>query len=229
MYRAELDVGNQFYAIKSIRKDRIAKKDAISSAFIEFQVLKETTHQFLVKLEYFYQTQERLYFVMPFIGGGQLSSVLKKQPNQRFDERQIKFYMIQLVHGLQYLHNNNIMHRDLKLENLLLDEQGYLKIADFGMAKVLRNNQTSYEMAGTPAYFAPELLKGQGHGYPADWWAVGSIMYQMLTGVLPFYNRNQEHQIKLIKESDVEIPNKARIAHSDHFADIVNAFLTKEP
>ena len=81
------------------------------------------------------------------------------------------------MNGIQYLHNNNIMHRDLKLENLLLDETGYLKIVDYGMARVLRFNQTSYEMAGTPAYFAPELIKGHGHAYPADWWAVGTIMY----------------------------------------------------
>ena len=189
----------------------------------------EASSPFLTKLDYFYQTQERLYYVMPFIGGGTLTQVLNGQPKGRFTERQIKFYVIQLVNGIQYLHNNNIMHRDLKLENLLLDETGYLKIVDYGMARVLRCNQTSYEMAGTPAYFAPELIKGHGHAYPADWWAVGTIMYQMLTGVLPFHNRNVARQNQQITDAELEIPNKVRIDHSDHFADIVNAFLTKEP
>ena len=86
------------------------------------------------------------------------------------------------------------MHRDLKVENLLINDDGYLKIVDFGLVRVLRHNETSYDMAGTPAYFAPELLKGEGHGYPADWWAVGIIMYQMLTGVLPFYSRSNAQQ-----------------------------------
>ena len=86
------------------------------------------------------------------------------------------------------------MHRDLKLENLLLDEYANLKIADFGVARVLRHNQISYDVIGTPAYFAPELLKGDGHSYPADWWAVGIIMYQMLTGVLPFHSRNPSRE-----------------------------------
>ena len=102
--------------------------------------------------------------MMPFCSGGELKKVLANSPNKKFTERQIKFYMIQLISGLKYLHDSSIMHRDLKLENLLLDEYGYLKIVDFGVSRVLRHNQTSYEMVGTPAYFAPELLKGDGHG-----------------------------------------------------------------
>ena len=128
--------------------------------------------------------------MMPFASGGELKKVLENSQKKKFTERQIKFYIIQLIHGLKYLHDSSIMHRDLKLENLLLDDMAYLKIADFGVARVLRHNQTSYEGIGTPAYFAPELLKGEGHTYPADWWAVGIIMYQMLSGVLPFHNRN---------------------------------------
>ena len=84
---------------------------------------------------------------------------------------------MQLILGLKYLHDSGIMHRDLKLQNLLLDENGYLKIVDFGVAQVLRHNQVSYQVAGTPAYFAPEILKGEGYNMAADWWAVGIILY----------------------------------------------------
>ena len=112
---------------------------------------------------------------MPFIGGGELAKVLKQA--KKFTERQIKFYSVQLILGLQYLHLSNVMHRDLKLENLLLDENGYLKIVDFGVSQVIRHNQTIYDVAGTPAYFAPEILKGEGYNMAADWWAVGIILF----------------------------------------------------
>ena len=149
--------------------------------------------------------------------------------NNRFSEKQIKFFAIQLILGLQHLHDINIMHRNLKLDNLLLDEHGYLKIVDFGMARVLLQDQTSFERAGTPAYLAPELLKGDGHAFPADWWAVGIIMFQMLTGVLPFHSRSQERQEHMIQDQEHQIPNAARIPHSADFADLVNKLLTKDP
>ena len=88
------------------------------------------------------------------------------------------------------MHESDVMHRDLKLENLMLDTEGYLKIVDFGLVRVLRPGQLAYSVVGTPAYFAPELLKGEAYNKTADWWAVGIIMYEMLTGVLPFHNRN---------------------------------------
>ena len=112
---------------------------------------------------------------MPFIGGGELRKVLREAV--KFSEREIKFYSVQLILGLKNLHSSDIMHRDLKLENLILDENGYLKIVDFGVAEVLRHNQVSYDVAGTPAYFAPEILKGDGYNMAADWWAVGIILY----------------------------------------------------
>ena len=136
---------------------------------------------------------------MPFIGGGELRKVLRDA--KKFTEKEIKFYSVQLIHGLKYLHDSNIMHRDLKLENMLLDENGYLKIVDFGVAEVLRHNQVAYDFTGTPAYFAPEILKGDGYNMAADWWAVGIILYQMLTGVLPFHNRNIVKQNQSIVEN----------------------------
>ena len=96
--------------------------------------------------------------------------------------------------GLQFLHNSNIMHRDLKLENLMLGTDGYLKIVDFGLVRVLRHGETSYSLVGTPAYFAPEILKGEAYNRTADFWSVGVIMYHMLTGVPPFHNRNLRRQ-----------------------------------
>ena len=95
------------------------------------------------------------------------------------------------------------MHKDLKLENLMIDTDGYLKIVDFGIARVLRHNEVSNTIVGTPAYFAPELLRGESYNKTADYWAVGIIMYQMLTGVLPFHNRNLQRQNEAIVNNPV--------------------------
>ena len=122
---------------------------------------------------------------MPFIGGGALDKVLKQA--KKFSEREIKFYATQLIYGLKYLHDSDIMHRDLKLENLLLDENGYLKIVDFGVAKVCRSKDKFYDVAGTPLYLPPEMILGEGYDKGADWWAVGCILYYMLVGAHPFY------------------------------------------
>ena len=140
VYLGELpSVSTQKYAIKCIRKDRLVESKAIDSTFTELQILKNAEHPFLTKLEFFYQTEVRFYFVTPFVGGGKLSMVLKDADNKKFFEKQIKFFIVQLILGLEYLHDYNIMHRSLKIENLLLDETGYLKIVYFGQARIMRH------------------------------------------------------------------------------------------
>lgn len=143
---------------------------------------------------------------MPFIGGGALDKVLKQA--KKFSEREIKFYATQLIYGLKYLHDSDIMHRDLKLENLLLDENGYLKIVDFGVAKVCRVKNKFYDVAGTPLYLPPEMILGEGYDKGADWWAVGCILYYMLVGAHPFHGAFIKNAItQPILNRPVQIPN----------------------
>lgn len=129
-----------------------------------------------------------------------------------------------------YLHDKGIMHRDLKLENILVDDCGYLKIIDYGLAKTLKKDQTSKTFCGTPEYLAPEMVLHQGHDLSVDWWALGILIYEMLIGVTPFYNKERRLLLLKIRTQKVVFPDKRKykIDYSDEFVDIVMKLLVKE-
>ena len=143
---------------------------------------------------------------MPFVKGGELYKIFVEQ--KRFDEATIKFYATQIVLAINELHTKGIMHRDLKLENILVDEKGYLKIIDYGLAKILGGNELATSYCGTPEYLAPEMVDGQGHDKTVDWWALGVLMYEMLTGMTPFFNKNRQLLQNRIKHAKVIFPKK---------------------
>lgn len=165
---------------------------------------------------------------MPFIKGGELYKVFKAQ--KRLSEEVVKFYAAQIAMAVGYLHSKGIMHRDLKLENILVDENGYLKIIDYGLAKTLSEGQTSKTFCGTPEYLAPEMVMHQGHDFSVDWWALGILIYEMLIGVTPFYNRERKLLLLKIRQSKVVFPDKRKykIEYSDEFVDLVMKLLNKE-
>lgn len=142
----------------------------------------------------------------------------------------VKFYAAQIVMAVGYLHSKSIMHRDLKLENILVDEAGYLKIIDYGLAKTLKNGETSKTFCGTPEYLAPEMVMHQGHDFSVDWWALGILIYEMLIGVTPFYNKERKLLLLKIRQSKVVFPDKRKykIDYSDEFVDLVLKLLNKE-
>ena len=179
-------------------------------------------------MDYLFQSPQRLYFVMPFIKGGELYKIFKAQ--KRLSEEVVKFYAAQIALAVGYLHSKGIMHRDLKLENILVDETGYLKIIDYGLAKTLQENQTSKTFCGTPEYLAPEMVMHQGHDFGVDWWALGILIYEMLIGVTPFYNRERKLLLLKIRQSKVVFPDKSKykIEYSNDFVDLVLKLLNKE-
>ena len=138
-------------------------------------------------MDFVFQNDLRVYFVMPFVRGGELYLHFAK--NKRFPEEAVKFYAIQIILGIGYLHDQGIAHRDLKLENILIEENGYLKIIDFGLAKIIKDHEETTTFLGTPEYIAPEVITRKGHDKAVDWWAVGILIYEMLIGVTPFYNK----------------------------------------
>ena len=145
------------YAMKTLKKDALIENDQIQNTILEKQVLMENKHPFFVKMAYVFQDETKIYFVMTFIRGGELFSHLKKE--KRFAEDKAKFYALQIVLWIGYLHKQGIMYRDVKTENILIGEDGYLFLTDFGLARTLAKGEMANTLWGTPEYMAPEIIK----------------------------------------------------------------------
>ena len=228
VYLAELKQTKVLYAIKSIRKDVLLEYDQVNNTKLEKDILFSCDHPFLVGMDYLFQSQLRLYFIMPFVKGGELYKVFQKQ--KRFTEEIVKFYAAQIAMAIGYLHQQGIAHRDLKLENILIDSDGYLKIIDYGLAKMIGQEELSMSFCGTPEYLAPEMVNRTGHDKNVDWWALGVLIYEMLIGVTPFYNRNRNMLLMKIKNGKVIFPDRTRyrIDYSDEIVDLIVKLLHKD-
>ena len=148
----------------------------------ENNILASITHPFIVTFDGFAQDNRYLYLVLEFCGGGELFTYLRGCG--RFDPPQCSFYTAQVTMIFEYLHSKNVVYRDLKPENLIINSDGYLKLTDFGFAKIAEGR--TYTLCGTPEYLAPEILLSKGHGKPADWWTLGVLLYEMIAGIDPF-------------------------------------------
>ena len=142
--------------------------------------------------------------MIDFLNGGELFTYLRRE--NVFEEDRARVYIAELVEGLSYLHKNKIIYRDLKPENVLFDSNGHLKITDFGLSKIgIEPGKLTKSFCGTPEYIAPEIIQGTGHSMKADWWSLGALMYQMLTGRPPHYSKNKMQMLKDIVEKEVEM------------------------
>ena len=215
---------NEIFAMKSLKKDILIEEEQIESTLLEKEILQNIDHQFLCKLIFYFQTEDRIFFVMPFLSGGELFQHLKKF--KRFSEEMVRFYGAQIAIALQYLHDKKIIYRDLKPENILLDEKGYLCLVDFGMAKKLEYNKKALSFCGTPEYLAPEIIKGEGYDENIDWWSLGIILYEMICGVPPFYDDNLNKIYYLIQNTEVSFPHNIYL--SDDVKDIIFNLLKKD-
>jgi len=214
---------NDLYAMKSLKKDVLLDEEQVESTLLEKNILQNLNHPFLVGMSFCFQTEERVYFVLPFVRGGELFQHLRKF--KYFPEKNVKFYASIIGLALQYLHNYGIVYRDIKPENILLDENGYLKLIDFGMAKILKDDEITNSFCGTPEYLSPEIITGEGHNRMSDWWSYGTLVYEMLFGIPPFFAENVEKMYELITKSDLRFPKKFKV--SDEAKDLVGKLLIK--
>ncbi|KAJ7991897.1 hypothetical protein DPEC_G00288620 [Dallia pectoralis] len=181
---------NEYYAVKVLQKKIILKKKEQKHIMAERSVLmKNIKHPFLVGLHFSFQTTDKLYFVLDYVNGGELFYHLQK--DRVFLEPRARFYAAEIASALGYLHSLHIVYRDLKPENILLDSAGHIVLTDFGLCKEgLAPTGTTTTFCGTPEYLAPEVLQKQAYDRTVDWWCLGSVLYEMLYGLPPFYSRN---------------------------------------
>lgn len=192
------------YALKAVSKAQIVQTGQKGHIMSEKLVMERLDHPFLVKLWATYKDKDRLYFLLEPSLGGELFSVLRE--NTLFDEGTARFYAGCVVLAFEYMHSLNIVYRDLKPENLLLDKQGYIKVTDFGFAKDITEGRT-YTLCGTPDYLAPEIVAGKGHGKGVDWWTLGVFIYEMLASYPPFYDDDPMKTYAKIMNGKVNFPS----------------------
>jgi serine/threonine protein kinase len=174
----------QRFALKMLKKENIVKMKQIEHTLNEKQILSAIDFPFIVKLLHSFKDNSNIYMVLEFVSGGEMFTHLRK--TGRYSEDFACFYASQIVLSFEYLHHLNIIYRDLKPENVLYDASGYIKITDFGFAKIIKDR--TWTLCGTPEYLAPEIILSRGYNKAVDWWALGVLIYEMVAGTFGFSN-----------------------------------------
>uniref|UniRef100_A0A8C6TRZ0 protein kinase C n=1 Tax=Neogobius melanostomus TaxID=47308 RepID=A0A8C6TRZ0_9GOBI len=204
---AEYKKTGKLYAIKALKKGDIVTRDEVDSLMCEkriFEVINTSQHPFLVNLHGCFQTSDHVCFVMAYSPGGDLMTHIH---TSIFSERQTRFYSSCVLLGLEFLHQNKIVYRDLKLDNLLMDADGYVRIADFGLCKEgMGHGDRTSTFCGTPEFLAPEVLTDNNYTRSVDWWGLGVLIYEMLVGESPFPGDDEEEVFDSIVNDDVRYP-----------------------
>ncbi|XP_055372944.1 ribosomal protein S6 kinase beta-1 isoform X2 [Condylostylus longicornis] len=197
---------NKYFAMKVLKKASIVtnQKDTAHTR-AERNILEAVKHPFIVELVYAFQTGGKLYLILEYLSGGELFMHLEREGI--FLEDTTCFYLSEIILALEHLHSLGIIYRDLKPENILLDAQGHVKLTDFGLCKEhIQEGIVTHTFCGTIEYMAPEILTRSGHGKAVDWWSLGALMFDMLTGVPPFTAENRKKTIETILKAKLNLP-----------------------
>ncbi|XP_035190062.1 protein kinase C iota type isoform X1 [Oxyura jamaicensis] len=224
----------RIYAMKVVKKELVNDDEDIDWVQTEKHVFEQASnHPFLVGLHSCFQTESRLFFVIEYVNGGDLMFHMQRQ--RKLPEEHARFYSAEISLALNYLHERGIIYRDLKLDNVLLDSEGHIKLTDYGMCKEgLRPGDTTSTFCGTPNYIAPEILRGEDYGFSVDWWALGVLMFEMMAGRSPFDivgssdnpdQNTEDYLFQVILEKQIRIPRSLSVKA----AGVLKSFLNKDP
>ncbi|XP_064611254.1 protein kinase C iota type-like isoform X1 [Liolophura sinensis] len=230
----ELKKTKRIYAMKVIKKELVNDDEDIDWVQTEKHVFETASnYPFLVGLHSCFQSPSRLFFVIEFVNGGDLMFHMQRQ--RRLPEDHARFYAAEISLALNYLHERGIVYRDLKLDNVLLDSEGHIKLTDYGMCKEgLWPGDTTNTFCGTPNYIAPEMLRGEDYDFSVDWWALGVLMFEMLAGRSPFDvvgaadnpdQNTEDYLFQIIMEKTIRIPRSLSVKA----ASVLKGFLNKNP
>ena len=208
----------EIFAMKILEKEAVLEKYQLEHTKAERHILEAVQHPFLVGLRFAFQNEAKLYMVLDFLNGGELFFHLKS--SGRFSVARSKLYAAEIILALEHLHSLGIIYRDLKPENILMEATGHIRLTDFGLAKEqISDNSSAHTFCGTPEYLAPEVLTSQGHGRAVDWWSLGTLLFQMMAGLPPFYHQNINKMYNNIVKAPLVFP--------DYFPDLAKDLLTK--
>mmetsp|Transcript_17003 Transcript_17003/g.25138 ORF Transcript_17003/g.25138 Transcript_17003/m.25138 type:complete len:700 (+) Transcript_17003:125-2224(+) len=215
----------KLYAMKVLAKAHLEKNKQIEHTRTERRVLGCINHPFIVSMHYAWTTTTKVYFVLDYCPGGELFFHLSQR--KKLPEYMARFYSAEIALALEHLHDNDIVYRDLKPENIILDYEGHVKLADFGLAKTGVHGCASgaNSLCGTPEYLSPEILNRKGHGTSVDWWSLGMVLYEMLTGLPPWYTTDRKKLFHRLRNAPLTFPYFV----SHQAADVIGGFLIRDP
>ncbi|XP_036362224.1 microtubule-associated serine/threonine-protein kinase 3 isoform X3 [Octopus sinensis] len=231
------------FAIKKIGKQHLLMRNQTEQAFVERDILTFTDNPFVVSMYCSFETKKNFCMVMEYVEGGDCATLLKFTGGLHLDLA--RMYFAETVLALEYLHSYGIVHRDLKPDNLLITATGHIKLTDFGLSKVGLMSLTTnmYEGAvdkdckqfkdkqvfGTPEYIAPEVILRQGYGKPVDWWSMGIILFEFLTGYVPFFGKTPEILFSQVINEQFEWPPEKELKVQDEAKDLITQLLRNNP
>lgn len=210
-----------YHAMKVVEKAIVVERKHVKHLILEKEILRCIQFPFIVGLDAAFKDNLYVYFILPFISGGEMFTYLQKFGN--FDETLAKFYCSQIVMALEYMHFCRVIHRDIKPENILIAETGYVKLCDFGFAKVIKKK--TWTLCGTPEYLAPEIIMSKGYDFAVDWWAVGVLIFEMVVGIPPFYASDPSKLYEKVLEGNYKCPKTV----SQDCKSLLRGFLQVEP